>query len=87
MRLNPSRFSSAIGKDAHEFLMSCRERLYTFGLVESIGADSTAYHLDGPSRQWWRTIIECKPSESPPLTRTKFSEAFLAMFLSMSIRD
>ena len=51
LRLSPPRFFGAVGKDAHEFLVTCRERLQTLGLVESRGADFIAYQLDGPARQ------------------------------------
>lgn len=50
LRLNPPRFSEVVAEDAHEFMMTCREILYTLGLVESRGADFTAYQLDGPAR-------------------------------------
>ena len=78
LRLSPPRFSGAVGEDAHEFLVTCRERLQTLGLVESRGADFTAYQLDGPARQWWRTYLETRLAGSPPVTWTEFSEAFLA---------
>ncbi|XP_049400026.1 uncharacterized protein LOC125864110 isoform X3 [Solanum stenotomum] len=87
LRLSPPRFSGAVGEDAHEFLVTCRERLQTLGLVESRGADFTAYQLDGPARQWWRTYLETRPAGSPPVTWTEFSEAFLARFIPRSIRD
>lgn len=63
--------------------MTFHERLYTLGLVESTGADYTAYQLERPTRQWWQTFIECRPVGSPPLTWTLFSEAFL--FIPCSI--
>ncbi|XP_015169165.1 uncharacterized protein [Solanum tuberosum] len=87
LRLSPPRFSRAVGDDAHEFLVACRGRLQTLGLVESRGADFTAYQLDGPARQLWRTYLETRPAGSPPVTWTEFSEAFLARFISSSIRD
>lgn len=50
LRLPPPRFSGAVEKDAHEFLTSFQERLYTSGLVKSKGADYMAYQLDEPAK-------------------------------------
>ena len=50
LRLSPPRFSGAVGEDAHEFLLTCGKRLQTLGLVESRGADFTAYQLDDPAK-------------------------------------
>lgn len=51
-RLTPSRFSRVVEEDAHEFLMTFRERLYTLGFVESSGADFTVYQLNRPAKEW-----------------------------------
>ena len=42
LRLTPPRFSWVVGEDSHECLTTYRERLHTFGLVESRGADFIA---------------------------------------------
>lgn len=68
LTLAPPWFSRAIEEDAHEFRTSCRERLYTLGLVESIGLDYTAYQLDGQARQWWHMSTDYR-LVGPPLKR------------------
>lgn len=76
----------SIGKDAHDFLKTCGDRLYNLGLVESRGADCTVYQLLGPSRRCWHSYLECRPTGSSPISWTEFSEAFMARFISRSIR-
>ena len=42
LKLTPPRFSWVVGEDSHECLITYRERLHTFGLVESRTADFIA---------------------------------------------
>lgn len=51
LTLTPPKFFGVVGEDAHELLMTCRERLDTLGLVVSRGADITTYKLDEPARK------------------------------------
>lgn len=50
MRLTPTRFSMAVGEDAHEFQMTFPQRLYTLGLGELKGDDFNTYKLHRPAR-------------------------------------
>ncbi|WMV19354.1 hypothetical protein MTR67_012739 [Solanum verrucosum] len=50
LRLTPLRLSREIGDDAHEFQMTCPERIYTLGIVESKGDNFTTYQLHRPAR-------------------------------------
>lgn len=87
LRLTPPRFFRILGEEAHEFLTTCRDKLYTLGLVESRGENFTTYQLDRPARQRWKTFIESGLVGSPPMTWTEFLEVILAKFIPMSVRD
>lgn len=44
-RLTPPRFSGASGEDAYEFWVSCEDRLYNLGLVETCCVDQITFKL------------------------------------------
>lgn len=56
--LTPIRFSEGVGEDTLELLMMCRARLYRLSLVEYRESDFTAYQLDRPAKQWWRSYVD-----------------------------
>lgn len=41
-----SRFSSALGEDAHKFILSYKERLHNLSLVESCKLEYTTFQIE-----------------------------------------
>lgn len=68
LKLPPPRFSRLIVEDAHEFLTAYRERLQKLRLLESRGAEFTAYQLYGTARQWCQTYRYTSPAIAPYVT-------------------
>lgn len=63
--LGPPRFSGVIGEDAYEFLIDYLEKLLNLGSLESHGISYTTYQLRDAARDWWRSLVSCKPLDSP----------------------
>ena len=87
LRLSPMAFHGTASEDAMKFLTTSKEQLHSLGLVETRGADFVAHQLRGPARQWWHLYLQSRLVGSPPVTWAQFSEAFLARFISRSVRD
>ena len=68
-------------EDPQDYLDSCHEVLQNMGIVETNGADFTAFRLSGFAKKWWRNYCLARPDGSPTLTWDQFSRLFLEKFL------
>lgn len=84
--MNPPTYTSGLNEDAHEFIVSCHERLHNLGLVESHGVYTT-FQMVGPAKQWWRDYISSRPAGSPSLSWSQFTQVFLDKFVPRSERE
>lgn len=56
-------------------------------LLESCGAEFTAYQLDGTAKQWWQTYGDTRPANVMSVTWVQFIETFMTRFVSKSFKD
>lgn len=66
--LDPPRFSMVVDEDANEFLIDYQEKLHNLGSRESHGVTYTTYQLRDIARDWWRSLVHCKPLHSFEIT-------------------
>ena len=85
--MNPPTYTGDLTEVAYEFIVSCHERLKNLGLVESHGVDHTVFQMTGSAKQWWRDYISSRPTGSPPLSWTQFTQVFLSKFVPRSERE
>ncbi|KAG5591216.1 hypothetical protein H5410_041730 [Solanum commersonii] len=60
IRLGPLKFTSDSGENAHEFNVSCYERLHNLRLVKSHDVDYSSFHMNVSAKQSWRYYLECR---------------------------
>ncbi|XP_069151997.1 uncharacterized protein [Solanum lycopersicum] len=85
--MNPPTYIGDLTEDAYEFIVSCHERLYNLGLVESHGVEYTTFQMTGSAKQHWRNYISSRPAGSPPLSWTQFTHIFISKKFPCSERE
>ncbi|XP_069145563.1 uncharacterized protein [Solanum lycopersicum] len=41
----------------------------------------------GNAKMWWRSYVECQPSQAPPMTWASFSSLFIEKYIPRTLRD
>ncbi|XP_015075330.1 uncharacterized protein LOC107019314 [Solanum pennellii] len=85
--MNHPTYTGELTEDAYEFIVSFHERLHNLGLVEFHGVDHIVFQMTGSAKQWWRDYISSRPTRSPPLSWTQFTQVFLSKFAPRSERE
>ena len=57
------------------------------GIVERFGVEFVTYQLQGNAKMWWRSHVECQPTEAPPMTWASFSSLFMEKYIPRTLRD
>ena len=67
-KLKPPVFKGPESEDVYYFLVVCHELLHKMGIVERFGVEFVSYKFQGNAKMWWRSHVECQPTEAPPMT-------------------
>ncbi|XP_069147076.1 uncharacterized protein [Solanum lycopersicum] len=57
------------------------------GIVERFGVEFVTYKFQGNAKIWWRSHVECQPTEAPPMTWASFSSLFMEKYIPRTLRD
>ena len=87
LKLKPPVFKGAESKDSYDFLVDCHELLHKMGIVEWFGVELVTYQFQGNAKMWWRSHVECQPTEAPPMTWASFSSLFMEKYIPRTLRD
>ena len=56
-------------------------------IVERFGVEFVTYQFQGDAKMWWRSYVECQPSQEPPMTWASFSSLFMEKYIPRTLRD
>ncbi|XP_070055153.1 uncharacterized protein [Nicotiana tomentosiformis] len=56
-------------------------------ILESHGVDFTTLQLEGMARRWWQSYLLGRPTGSPPMTWSQFTQLFMDRYISPSKRE
>ena len=56
------------------------------GIVECFGIEFVTYQFQGNAKMWWRSHVECPPTEAPPMTLPS-SSLFMEKYIPRTLRD
>ena len=56
-------------------------------IVERFGVEFVTYQFQGNAKMWWRSHVECQPTEAPPMTCASFCNFFLEKYIPRTLRD
>ena len=87
LKLKHPVFKGAESEDANDFLVDCHELLRKMGIVERFGVEFVTYHFQGNAKMWWRSHVECQPTEAQPVTWASFSNLFMEKYIPRTLRD
>ena len=57
------------------------------GIVERFRVEFVTYQFQGNAKMWWRSHVECQPTEAPPMTWASFSSLFMEKYIPRTLRD
>ena len=52
-----------------------------------VGVEFVTYQFQGNAKMWWRSHVECQPTEAPPMTWASFSSLFMEKYIPRTLRD
>ena len=87
LKLKPPVFKVAEPEDAYDFQVDCHELLHKMGIVERFGVEFVTNQFQGNAKMWWRSHVECQPTEAPPMTWASFSSLFMEKYIPQTLRD
>ena len=67
--------------------MDFHELLHKMGIVERFGVEFVSYLFQGNAKMWWRSHVECQPTEAPLMTWASFSSLFMEKYIPRTLRD
>ncbi|XP_055814099.1 uncharacterized protein LOC129883465 [Solanum dulcamara] len=59
----------------------------TASLGTSMFPQLTTGPFQGDAKMWWRSHVECRPAEAPPMTWATFSNCFMEKYIPRTLRD
>ena len=87
LKLKTLVFKCAESEHAYDFPVDCHEVLHKMGIVARFGIEFVTYKFQGNAKMWWRSQVECQPTEAPPMTWASFSSLFMEKYIPRTLRD
>ena len=56
-------------------------------IVERYNVEFVTYQFQGNAKIWWRSYVECQPTQAPPMTWASFSFLFMEKYIPRTLRD